>query len=68
MSDELKVGDKLKHNDPRMMDGKRILTVVRVFDKCVVAADSIGRQFEYMRKRIFTDGKKRRYGLNRIDQ
>jgi len=60
---ELKVGDKLKDNDPRMGDN-RILTIVELLPNGVVAENGIGQRRRYLRKRIHTDGKARRSGMN----
>lgn len=65
--DELKVGDKLRDNDPRV-GWNRVLEVVEVYPNGVAAKDSIGRVRIYLRHRIFTDGKTRNYGLNRIKE
>ena len=60
---ELKVGDKIKDNDPRM-GGTRVLEIIEVLPNCVCAADSIGRVRRYLRKAIHTDGKSRRTGFS----
>jgi len=60
---ELKVGDKLKDNDPRMGDN-RILTIVELLPNGVVAENCIGQRRRYLRKRIHTDGKARQSGMN----
>lgn len=61
---EIKVGDRIKDNDPRMPH--RVLTVVEILPNGLVAKDVQGRPFIYLRRRIFTDGKSRRYGFNVI--
>ena len=61
---ELKRGDKLRDNDPRMRG--RELTITQVFPNGVAAVDSMGKTRIYLLKRIFFDGKPRRYGLNKI--
>lgn len=61
---ELKVGDKLRDNDPRMSG--RVLTITEVLPNGCAARDSSGRVFLYLRKRIHTDGKPRRSGLSLI--
>jgi hypothetical protein len=66
MSDELKVGDVLVDNDPRMR--ARRLTVVEVLPNGVAARDGADKIRLYLRYRIFTDGKARRYGMNRVAQ
>jgi hypothetical protein len=67
MSD-LKVGDKIKDNDPRMPD--RILMIRRFeVDRVVATMEDAGRSGEtrVSVSRIFTDGKPRRTGWSRID-
>ena len=64
MTYEIKVGDRLKDNDPRM--GNRVLTVTEILPNGVAARDRSGRVFLYLRKRLHTDGKRRRSGLNVI--
>ena len=62
----LKIGDKLKDNDPRM--GNRILTVVEL-DECtgrVVVQNAVGMKYRHWRHRIFTDGKERKSGLSLV--
>lgn len=61
---EIKVGDRLKDNDPRMSG--RVLTITDVLPNGVSAVDSSGRVFLYLRKRIHTDGKPRKSGLSLI--
>lgn len=62
---ELKVGDKLKDNDPRMGDN-RILTIVELLPNGVVAENCAGKRRMYLRKRIHTDGKARKSGMNLV--
>lgn len=64
MSDELKVGDKLKDNDPRVVN--RTVIVVEVLPNGVIATDTIGNKRTYLRHRIHTDGKPRKSGLSLI--
>jgi len=71
VSDDLRVGDKIKDNDPRM--GERVLIVVSVptglpgdNDKVIVVRRSSTRRLSISRERIFTDGKPRRYGFNKV--
>lgn len=64
MSEELKVGDRMKDNDPRMSG--RVLTVTEVLPNGVAARDSIGKTRLYLRKHIHTDGKPRRSGFTII--
>lgn len=61
--DALRVGDKLKDNDPRMNYG-RVLTVVALYPNGVAACDRSGRTFNILRRRIYTDGKPRRNGFD----
>lgn len=66
MSDtELKIGDRIKDNDPRMRQN-RILRIVEVLPNGVAAKDEYGRVFTYLRRRIFTDGKPRRGGFDLV--
>ena len=56
-------GDLLKDNDLRM-DG-RVVMVVAVEDARVLAVDTTTcRRCKISKKRIFLDGKDRRYGFN----
>jgi hypothetical protein len=64
VSDELKIGDRIRDNDPRMRE--RVLKIVEILPNGVAAKDSMGRVFVYLRRRVFVDGRPRRYGLNRI--
>lgn len=61
----LKVGDKIKDNDPRGT-GNRVLTVEAIEGDKVVARDRLGSRFRYKLARIFTDGKPRRSGLSLV--
>jgi len=59
------VGDKIKDNDPRM--GTRVLTIVRMNDTYVFAANYTGsREYRIKITRIYTDGKPRRSGFSKI--
>ena len=62
---ELKVGDKLKDNDPRMGDN-RILMIVELLPNGVIAENISGKRRRYLRKRIHTDGKPRKSGMNLV--
>lgn len=62
MTKEIKIGEVLRDNDPRMRG--RCLTVRSILPNGVIAEDSVGKQRMYLRHRIFTDGKPRKYGLN----
>lgn len=62
---ELRIGDKIKDNDPRMGQN-RVLTIIEIRPNGVVAEDYPSRAVGILRKRIFTDGKPRKYGFNRI--
>ena len=64
MSRELKVGDKIKDNDPRVT-GHRILTIVEILPNGVIA-EKCGKRRTYLRRRIHTDGKPRKNGLSLI--
>ena len=66
MSEELNVGDRIKDNDPRM--GNRVLTVTAIEAGEVLAQSKSGfcRNIRISRKRIFIDGKPRRYGFNKV--
>lgn len=60
-------GKLLKDNDPRM--GARYLTIYAPVSGSsgvthYMAKDSRGRTFKIAAKRIFGDGKRRRYGFN----
>lgn len=61
---ELRVGDRLKDNDPRMRH--RVLTITDILPNGVVARDELGREFGYLRRRIHTDGKPRKSGMSLI--
>lgn len=64
---KIKVGDRLRDNDPRMGSGAtRILVVTEILPHGVRAKDSFGRTFTYLRRRIHTDGKPRRSGLSLV--
>jgi hypothetical protein len=58
----MKVGDKLRDNDPRM--GNRVLTIVDLLPHGVVAVDSMGKVRRYLSKHIHSDGKPRRSGFS----
>ncbi len=62
---ELKVGDKIKDNDPRMGES-RVLGIIEILPNGVRAVDSIGRVRKYLRKAIHTDGKARRTGFSLV--
>ncbi len=61
----IKVGDKLKDNDPRV--GNRILTVMKIGHGFVEAKAPSGRIVEIRVDRIHTDGKPRRSGFDLIN-
>lgn len=63
--DELKVGDRIKDNDPRMSKN-RVLTITAILPNGVQAEDSLGRRRLYLRKSIHTDGKLRRGGFDLV--
>jgi hypothetical protein len=60
----MKVGDRMKDNDPRM--GNRVLTIIEILPNGVAAKDSMGKTRLYLRKHIHTDGKPRRGGFDLI--
>lgn len=60
---ELKVGDRIKDNDPRG-NPNRVLTITEILPNGVAAKDSMGQRFTYLRRRIYTDGKPRRSGFD----
>lgn len=62
--DDLQVGDKLQDNDPRMR--KRVLEIVEILPNGVAAKNQAGKVRKYLRRRIFTDNKERRYGFNKL--
>lgn len=61
----LKVGDRIKDNDPRMGEN-RVLEIIEVLPNGVRAVDSIGRVRRYLRKAIHTDGTPRRTGFSLV--
>lgn len=61
----IKVGDKLKDNDPRV--GNRILTVMKIGYSFVKAKAPSGRIVSIRMDRIHTDGKPRRSGFDLIN-
>ena len=65
MDNDLKVGSKIKDNDPRGT-GNRILTVVELLPNGVIAKGAGGRGFTLLRRRIYTDGKPRRSGFSLV--
>jgi len=67
MTRELKVGDRIKDNDPRM--GGRVLTIcaVALSGDYVRARDSIGFERMYMTSRIYMDSKPRRRGFTLLE-
>ena len=62
---ELKVGDRIKDNDPRMGEN-RVLEIIEVLPNVVRAVDSMGKVRRYLRKAIHTDGKTRRTGFSLV--
>lgn len=62
--DELRVGDKIRDNDPRSREN-RVLTITELLPNGVTAEDDAsGRRVAILRRRIYTDGKKRRGGFS----
>jgi hypothetical protein len=63
---ELKVGDRIKDNDPRV-SASRVLRVIEILPNGVLAEHPVsGRVFAILRRRIYTDGKPRRNGFDLI--
>jgi hypothetical protein len=60
---DLKVGDKIKDNDPRTLF-PRVLTIIEILPNGVAARSSAGRVVTIVRRRIYTDGKPRRNGFS----
>jgi hypothetical protein len=67
MSEEIKRGDLVRDNDPRMPN--RVLGVIGFDHKGrAIAATRDGRiKTRISLERIFTDGKARKYGFNRVE-
>lgn len=63
---ELKIGDKLKDNDPRMPN--RVLTIAEVLPNGVMCFTHANRTTMILRRRIYTDGKPRRSGFSLVQQ
>lgn len=76
MTRELKVGDRIKDNDPRMRN-RGALTVIRLWfptnparaadDGKAICEDNVCRQYAILLRRIHTDGKPRRGGFSLVD-
>ncbi len=64
---ELKVGDRIKDNDPRMRHD-RVLTILELLPNGVYAEDSRGRVYPILLRRIYTDGKPRRSGFSLCEE
>ncbi len=62
---ELKIGDRIKDNDPRMCG--RELRVFDILGDMVRAEGFGGRVAVLSRSRIFTDGKPRKSGFSLVD-
>lgn len=62
---ELKVGDRIKDNEPRGPKD-RVLTIVEILPHGVRAQDRTFRVFTILRRRIYTDGKPRRSGFDLV--
>lgn len=58
------IGKKLKDNDPRMASRKE-MTITEVLPAAVIATDGV-RSRQYLKSRIFTDGKPRKSGLSLV--
>lgn len=67
MAHELKVGDRIKDNDPRV-NINRVLTVVELLPNGVRAKDSGTRIFSILRRRIYADGKPRKSGFSLVTE
>jgi len=65
MSREIRVGDRIRDNDPRMPN--RTLQVVRFSGGKAVCLDWSGRRFFIALPRIYTDGKARKSGFSLIE-
>jgi hypothetical protein len=66
MSREIRVGDRIRDNDPRM--GDRVLEVWSTLgDTRILARDRIGARYRILRRRIYTDGKPRKSGFSLIE-
>jgi hypothetical protein len=62
MRAELQIGQRIKDNDPRMPP--RVLTIIEVTPKEVLAENVAHRVFSIRPDRIYTDGKPRRTGFS----
>lgn len=60
----IKVGSRLRDNDPRMRG--RTVEIVELRPNGVIAKDASGREREYLSHRIFVDNKARKYGMNLV--
>ena len=60
---ELKVGDKLRDNDPRMSHRPQ-LTITQILPNGVQAQTKRGQFVTLLKRRIYTDGKPRRSGFS----
>ena len=66
MSREIRVGDRIRDNDPRM--GDRVLEVWSILgDTHVLARDRIGARYRILRRRIYTDGRPRKSGFSLVE-
>ena len=61
----LRVGDRIKDNDPRMSTNRE-LTITGILPDSVYAKDGMGNIRAYLRRRIYTDGKPRRSGFSLV--
>lgn len=71
-TNELKIGDTLRDNDPRMDGRVVVITALGLRDHSGLLGVRATRgpgfpEVSISTKRIFTDGKPRRYGFNRIE-
>ena len=62
---ELKVGNKLRDNDPRMSHRAQ-LTITHILPNGVQAQTGRGQTVRLLRRRIYTDGKPRRNGFSLV--
>jgi hypothetical protein len=65
MSGLVEVGDRIVDNDPRTLV-RRLVIIAIVGDKAKIQDELNGRIYRVQVRRIFTDGKVRRSGFNRI--
>lgn len=66
---KLKVGDRLRNNDPRIPDGdpRKVVTVTSTLGNSYVVYEASTRTARITVTRIFDDGKKRSQGYNLVN-